>query len=309
MHSTNCLNCNKPFTERELFCSSCGQRTTTHRFSLKSIFAHDFVHAIFHLDRGFFSTLKNLFLQPGTVVKEFLDGKRVKYFNYFTMILILITVGHLLSLKSPIKLAELMNTKANANKTIKTPFKVDTALLIGKNVVLDSQELSILNQKIDSIKRRREIAIKIEARSAKTIEEFLASFERFTKESPKLFFLFLLPIYTLFSFVWFHKSKLNFSEHLILNIYKTCGDMVFGILLTLGFYVYPKVSFWIVIYPFTTLLIIAYGTWFFHNFFKRYYKDSGIVFLKSLAAIITVQLVIGLSAGVYIIIKMIQLSS
>jgi hypothetical protein len=61
MHSTNCLNCNKPFTERELFCSSCGQRTTTHRFSLKSIFAHDFVHAIFHLDRGFFSTLKTCF--------------------------------------------------------------------------------------------------------------------------------------------------------------------------------------------------------------------------------------------------------
>jgi hypothetical protein len=55
--------------------------------------------------------------------------------------------------------------------------------------------------------------------------------------------------------------------------------------------------------------MIAYGTWFFHNFFKQYYKDSGIVFLKSLAAIITVQLVIGLSAGVYIIIKMIQLSS
>jgi hypothetical protein len=96
---------------------------------------------------------------------------------------------------------------------------------------------------------------------------------------------------------------------LILNIYKTCGDIVIGILMTLGFYVYPKVSFWIVIYPFTTLLMIAYGTWFFHNFFKQYYKDSGIVFLKSLAAIITVQLVIGLSAGVYIIIKMIQLSS
>ncbi|MFY8091147.1 MAG: DUF3667 domain-containing protein [Chitinophagaceae bacterium] len=309
MHSTNCLNCNKPFTERELFCSSCGQRTTTHRFSLKSIFAHDFVHAIFHLDRGFFSTLKNLFLQPGTVVKEFLDGKRVKYFNYFTMILVLITVGHLLNLSSPIKLTDLINKSASVNKTIKTPLKVDTALLMGKNIVLDSQKLSLLNQKIDSIKRRRHIAIKVEAKVAIEQEKIFTSFERFTKENPKLFYLILLPIYTLITLIWFYKSKLNISEHLILNIYKTCGDIVIGILMTLGFYVYPKVSFWIVIYPFTTLLMIAYGTWFFHNFFKQYYKDSGIVFLKSLAAIITVQLVIGLSAGVYIIIKMIQLSS
>ena len=63
------------------------------------------------------------------------------------------------------------------------------------------------------------------------------------------------------------------------------------------------------VYPFSSLLAIAYSTWFYQNFFKHYYKDAGIVFLKSLAAVLCVQLVIGLSAGVYIIIKMIQLSS
>ncbi len=140
LHSGNCLNCNTPYTKNNFHCSVCGQRTSTHRFSLKSIFAHDFIHAIFHLDKGFFSTLKNLFTQPGVVVKEFLEGKRVKYFNYFTMILVLITVGHLLNLNSPIKLTDLINKSASVNKTIKTPLKVHTALLIGKNVALDSQK-------------------------------------------------------------------------------------------------------------------------------------------------------------------------
>ena len=121
--------------------------------------------------------------------------------------------------------------------------------------------------------------------------------------------MILIPIYTFFTLIWFYKSKLNFSEHLITNIYKTCGDIVIGILFSIGLYIYPKISFWATVYPFSSLLAIAYSTWFYQNFFKHYYKDAGIVFLKSLAAVLCVQLVIGLSAGVYIIIKMIQLSS
>ncbi len=116
-------------------------------------------------------------MQPGTVVKEFLDGKRVKYFNYFTMILVLITVGHLLNLSSPIKLTDLINKSASVNKTIKTPLKVDTALLMGKYIVLDSQKLSLLNQKIDSIERRIHIAIKVEAKVAIEQEKIFTSFE------------------------------------------------------------------------------------------------------------------------------------
>jgi hypothetical protein len=75
---------------------------------------------------------------------------------------------------------------------------------MGKNVVLDSQKLSLLNQKIDSIKRRRDIAIKVEAKVAIEQEKIFTSFERFTKENPKLFYLILLPIYTLITLIWFY---------------------------------------------------------------------------------------------------------
>lgn len=162
LHSGNCLNCNTPYTKNNFHCSVCGQRTSTHRFSLKSIFAHDFIHAIFHLDKGFFSTLKNLFTQPGVVVKEFLEGKRVKYFNYFTMILILITVGHFLQKYSPIKLVDLMTASTNSNKSNNKPFAIDTVKLMGKNAGFDSQQLIVLNQKIDSLKKRRTNITKFE---------------------------------------------------------------------------------------------------------------------------------------------------
>ena len=302
LHSGNCLNCNTPYTKNNFHCSVCGQRTSTHRFSLKSILAHDFIHAIFHLDRGFFSTLIKLFTQPGVVVKEFLDGKRVKYFNYFTMIVILITVGHFFQKYSPIKLTDLMSSNTYNNKTIKTQFKVDTALLIGKNVVLDSQKLFILNQKIDSLKQKRAKRIILEREITLEQEKIFQGFERFTKENPKLFYLILIPIYTFFTFIWFYKSRLNFSEHIITNIYKTCGDIIIGVLLTIGFYIYPKLSFWIIVYPFFTLISIVYSTWFYQNFFKRYYKDAGIVFLKSLASVISVHLFLGIVGAAYMLV-------
>lgn len=307
-NNKSCLNCGANFSINEKFCKVCGQKTSTHRFSVKSIFAHDFIHAIFHLDKGFFVTLKFLFTKPGTVVKEFLDGKRVKYFNYFTMIIILITVGHLLNLYSPIKLTSLIDSSKNY-KTASKPIKIDTIALVGKKSNLDSQTLNLLRNKIDSVKKRREITIKIEERVANEQTKIFSSFERFTKENPKLFYLILLPIYTLVTFTWFYKSKLNFSEHLILNIYKTCGDIIIGSLMTLGFIIYPKTSFWIAVYPYSTLLVIVYGTWFYFHFFKNYYKERGIVFLKSLAAIITVQVILGLITAIYMIIKLIQIGS
>lgn len=160
--------------------------------------------------------------------------------------------------------------------------------------------------KVDSVKNRRNIQFSVQAKMGKEQEKIFSDFDRFTKENPKLFYLILLPIYTLFTFMWFYKSRLNFSEHIILNVYKTCVDIIIGIVLTLGFYLYPKITFWSVVYPFATLIIIAYGTWFYYDFFKLYYRDKTIVFLKSLAVILSVQFAIGIAAVVYMIIRLVN---
>lgn len=46
-----------------------------------------FVFDIFHFDGKFFETLKNLFLRPGSISKEFVEGKRTKYLDPIRMYL------------------------------------------------------------------------------------------------------------------------------------------------------------------------------------------------------------------------------
>ncbi len=87
-HDTNCLNCGKALTGN--YCDNCGQSASTHRFSLKHILSHDMVHGLFHVDKGILFTIKELFTRPGHMVREYVGGKRIKQFNYITLLLVII---------------------------------------------------------------------------------------------------------------------------------------------------------------------------------------------------------------------------
>jgi hypothetical protein len=115
MDHHNCTNCGKELTDK--YCSGCGQKAATHRFSTKHIFAHDFIHGVFHLDKGFLFTTKELLTRPGYSIREYVEGKRVNHFNYITFILLLITVNLFISSTLHINIAEIFHNAApNANK-------------------------------------------------------------------------------------------------------------------------------------------------------------------------------------------------
>ncbi|WP_312923926.1 DUF3667 domain-containing protein [Empedobacter brevis] len=95
-----CLNCEQSIQEN--YCSNCGQITSTHRFSLKHFFLHDFVHGIFHFDKGFIFTIKELFTRPGHSIREYIQGKRVKHFNCFTAILLILTIEYFFTKAFPV---------------------------------------------------------------------------------------------------------------------------------------------------------------------------------------------------------------
>ncbi len=90
--NNKCLNCEKETQGN--YCSNCGQSTSIHRFSLKHFFVHDFVHGIFHFDKGFIFTIRELFTQPGHSIREYIQGKRVKYFNCFSTIILVLTIEY-----------------------------------------------------------------------------------------------------------------------------------------------------------------------------------------------------------------------
>ena len=54
-----CANCDTTLLNGQIFCSQCGQKTSTHRLTLGGI-GHDLVHALFHVDQSIFALLKGL---------------------------------------------------------------------------------------------------------------------------------------------------------------------------------------------------------------------------------------------------------
>ncbi|CAM1343976.1 DUF3667 domain-containing protein [Tenacibaculum amylolyticum] len=78
MSAKYCKNCGTEVTGN--YCSHCGQRTTVDQVTFKEAF-HDFYSALFSIDGPFVNTLKLLFVNPGKLFRDFLYGKRKKYYK------------------------------------------------------------------------------------------------------------------------------------------------------------------------------------------------------------------------------------
>ena len=96
---TACKNCENSFEGK--YCPNCSQKADTHRFTIKH-FGHEFFHAFTHADKGIFFLMKELFIRPGTVAREFNAGKRKKYFNPITYLLLVMALQIYLSQKTGI---------------------------------------------------------------------------------------------------------------------------------------------------------------------------------------------------------------
>ncbi|HJY64042.1 MAG TPA: GNAT family N-acetyltransferase [Ignavibacteria bacterium] len=75
-----CLNCGAIIEQK--FCPNCGQKKSTGRYTIRHIL-NDFFHSFTHIDSGILYLIKEQLLRPGIVVKEYIAGKRKKYFSPF----------------------------------------------------------------------------------------------------------------------------------------------------------------------------------------------------------------------------------
>lgn len=81
-----CLNCGMVHQNR--YCPNCGQRSNIKRFNWKGVF-ENMTKGLLNTDRGFLFTIKSLFVNPGRVIKNYIDGARVKYFPPFPSMFII----------------------------------------------------------------------------------------------------------------------------------------------------------------------------------------------------------------------------
>lgn len=93
----NCKNCDAVVDTK--FCPNCGQKAETHRLTIGHI-AHEFVHLLTHAEMGIIFLVKKLLFHPGTVAKEYVEGKRKKYTNPISFLMLTTAVGAYISFKS-----------------------------------------------------------------------------------------------------------------------------------------------------------------------------------------------------------------
>lgn len=90
-----CKNCGQESDQN--FCSNCGQKRIEERWNLKKLIRSAFT-TIFNIEKGFFYTFRELFLNPGKVVGEYLDGRTMPYTNPFRYVVIAIAISVFLML-------------------------------------------------------------------------------------------------------------------------------------------------------------------------------------------------------------------
>ena len=81
---SNCKNCDSVITGN--FCANCGQAAKPERID-KHYIAHELFH-LFHFEKGFFYTVKELMLRPGDSIKEFINSDRSKHMKPVTFLIL-----------------------------------------------------------------------------------------------------------------------------------------------------------------------------------------------------------------------------
>lgn len=98
-----CKNCGHEFEGN--FCSHCGQNADVHRFNFLYFLKETFFSSL-DIENGFFNTLKQLALNPGKAIKEYLEGKRVSLYVPGKFLLLIGTVATFLVMQFDLYLSE-----------------------------------------------------------------------------------------------------------------------------------------------------------------------------------------------------------
>ena len=84
-----CKNCDQNIDTN--FCPNCGQSAKVGEINL-SYFLQEMTDSLFQINRGFFFTMRELFIRPGESIREYLSGKRNNHFTPIAYVLTLSTI-------------------------------------------------------------------------------------------------------------------------------------------------------------------------------------------------------------------------
>jgi hypothetical protein len=83
---TECRNCGHILDVSDKYCSNCSQANSTKKLVLKD-FLDEFLSSVINYDSKLLKTLYTMLVKPGTITKDYINGKRVSYTNPFRFLL------------------------------------------------------------------------------------------------------------------------------------------------------------------------------------------------------------------------------
>ncbi len=171
-----CLNCTQELQTEFKICPYCGQATDQHRFTVGHII-HHFFHAFTHADSSALKYMLHMTIRPGKVIREYvLEGKRRKYFNPFTFLLIVLGITLFMN-------------------SIFHPFSKAAEFNVAQ----------INNQANGLTPEQQKVYFKIMAKQANIYQ--------FMEKRTNLLILMVTPVFSFVMWLFFRK-KANYAEHL-----------------------------------------------------------------------------------------------
>ncbi len=173
-----CLNCGHIALKKH--CPKCGQKTSTHRFTLASVFDYAVLNAYLSLNAGLLFTVKELFLRPGKTVFEYLKGKRTKYINAFSFFLVALALSVFLrsfddTAQSEFAKYDLFEQYPRFAQTLLIPFLALTSFLFNKKARLYFAEHLVIATYVLSMQLLIEVLFSLlELLSNNTVASFIA---------------------------------------------------------------------------------------------------------------------------------------
>lgn len=200
MHTSHCLNCTATLTENAKFCANCGQTAHPHRLSIGHI-VHDGLHFFLHADKSIFTLIKKLATQTGTVAREFIEGKRKKYFPPLNFYLI---VSGLLVLS------------------------MTTFNIFEKGAAANNQQLEAIVASIPDPIAKAKAKAKIY-----TIMKRQSNAMYAIKKYSNVLGMCAIPLLSFLIYLFYCRGRYNYAEHLIANLYSGGFMAVFFSLIVL----------------------------------------------------------------------------
>lgn len=266
-----CQNCGA-FVEQH-YCPKCGQENSESRQSFHHVFTH-FVFDFLHYDSSFWRTAKYLFLSPGKLSLEYMNGKRKSYVNPFTLYIFISFIAFFIppllpevSAPNKEKIQKEISENVNSDSldTIIAKLDVNKKNLINEAKIpekVSKIEDKINNSGVDE-KTENETKQFIAGilKNVKDKEKGEKAIEFFIHNIPKVLFIYM-PLFAFWLWLFHNKKKKYYFDSAVFTLHffsTTLLTITIATTLSCLFdWLNLNTTFYFLLYSFATLYVTFY---------------------------------------------------